>query len=302
MYRRNLDIAVAAVIAILGGLAAAAHLPGAVTVPLGIGLFFAPGYLWSEAIITQRLSGFERTMTSAGMSLIFPILGGFLFFALKIPLLKPAWVGLLVVLALLGVVAVAVQRLREVPVDPRQQQRQQQQRRGQQAPQSGGLSVVHACVFGLAAVIGIGTVAFSVKNAEAQKFPAYTAFSLTQLVVGAQSFVGASANSAGNPAASAVSATKAHLKVTNYQGVPEQYRVTLLNNGKVTNTWNLTLADGQAWQVTVAYTLKSAILTDLYMLPNTSTPYRYANNGVCVTSLKVLPLVLRAEDTCDGKP
>jgi hypothetical protein len=160
---------------------------------------------------------------------------------------------------------------------------------------------VHACVFGLAAVIGIGTVAFSVKNAEAQKFPAYTAFSMTQLVVGAQSFVGASANSAGNPAASAVSATKAHLDVINHEGVPEQYRVTLLNNGKVTNTWNITLNDGQEWKITIPYTLKSALLTDLYMLPNVSTPYRYADNSVCATSLKVLPLALRAEDPCGGK-
>src|ERR1700729_2358131 len=116
MYRRNLDIAIAAIIAILGGLAAAKHLPGSITIPLGVGLFFAPGYLWSEAILNQRLPGIERTMTSVGMALIFPILGGFLFFALHIPLLKSSWVGLLVVLTLLGVVAVAVQRLREVPV------------------------------------------------------------------------------------------------------------------------------------------------------------------------------------------
>ena len=35
MYRnRNLDIAIAAVIAILGGLAAAKHLPGQITIPL----------------------------------------------------------------------------------------------------------------------------------------------------------------------------------------------------------------------------------------------------------------------------
>ena len=61
MYRyRNLDIAIATVVAILGGLAAAKQLPGQVTIPLGLGLFFAPGYLWSEAILTQRLPGIER--------------------------------------------------------------------------------------------------------------------------------------------------------------------------------------------------------------------------------------------------
>ena len=70
---------------------------------------------------------------------------------------------------------------------------------------------MHACLFGLAALIGIGSVAFSVKNADAQKFPGYTMLSMTQIVPGAQSFVGASQNSAGNPQASADNATQAHL-------------------------------------------------------------------------------------------
>jgi Protein of unknown function (DUF1616) len=275
MYRRNLDIALAAIIAILGGLAAAAHLPGTVTIPLGVGLFFAPGYLWSEAILSQRLPGMERAMTSAGMSLIFPILGGFLFFALGIPLLKSAWIGLLVVLTLLGVVAVAIQRLRVVPVDDWQQARQPQ--RGGQPPRKSGLPVVHACVFGLAAVIGIGSVAFSVKNAEAQKFPGNTELSMTQVVPGAQSFVGTS-ETAGNPQADASNATQAHLRVTNYEGVPEQYRLTLSNKGKVT-TWNFTLASGQAWQRTIAYTLTYKMVANLYMPPSSKTPYRTVNNG-----------------------
>jgi hypothetical protein len=280
MYRRNLDIAVAAVIAILGGLAAAAHLPGTVTIPLGVGLFFAPGYLWSEAILSQRLPGIERTMTSAGMAFIFPILGGFLFFALRIPLLKSSWIGLLVVLTLLGVVAVAVQRLREVPIDQQQQQRQrQQQRRGQQPPRRGGLPIVHACVFGLAVIIGIGSVAFSVKNAEAQKFPGDTQLWMTQVEPDSQSFVGASQNSPGNPQALADNATQAHLGVTNHQGVPETYQLKLLQKKKVTNTWVFTLADGQTWQRTIAYTVNYKMVANLYMPPNTSNPYRMVDNG-----------------------
>jgi hypothetical protein len=294
MYRRNLDIAIATVVAILGGLAAAAHLPGAVTIPLGVGLFFAPGYLWSEAIISQRLPGIERAMTSVGMALIFPILGGFLFFALHIPLLKPSWVGLLVVLTLLGVVAVAIQRLREQPVDsrqqqqqrrPQQQQRQQQQRqqprRSQQAPSS-GMKAVHACVFGLAALIGIGSVVFSVKNADAQKFPGYSSISLTQVVPGAQSFVGTSQNSAGNPQAFADKATQAHLRVDNHEGVTEQYEVQLVKTvkkKKVTTTWKFELADSKTWQITVAYTLVDPIVANLYILPDTTKPVVSANNG-----------------------
>ena len=290
MYRKNLDIAVATVVAVLGGLAAAAHLPGAVTVPLGVGLFFAPGYLWSEGILSQRLSGLERTITSAGMALIFPILGGFLFYALGIPLLKPAWVGLLVVLTLLGVVAVAIQRLREVPVDERQQpqSRQPQHRppprppqRRPPEPQKSGLSVVHAGIFGLAAVIGIGSVAFSVKNAEAQKFPAATQLYMTGIHPDAQSFEGNSQTAAGNPQANETTATQAHLGVTNNQGMPEQYTLKLYKKGKLSNTWNFTLDNNQTWQVTIPYTVDNdyKMLADLYMLPDLKTPYRWVDNG-----------------------
>ena len=137
MYRnRNLDIAIATIIAVLGGLAAAKQLPGQITIPLGIGLFFAPGYLWSEAILNQWLPGVERALTSVGMALIFPILGGFLFYGLHIPLFRSSWIGLLVVLTLLGVVAVAVQRLRQPPAvrRPPRPVNQQSPRRGDQPP------------------------------------------------------------------------------------------------------------------------------------------------------------------------
>jgi hypothetical protein len=304
MYRRNLDIAVAAVIALLGGLAAAKHLPGQVTIPLGVGLFFAPGYLWSEAILTQRLPGLERTVTTLGMALILPILGGFLFYGLHIPLFKSSWVGLLVVLTLLGVVAVAVQRLRAVPVDERQQ-------RGpsQQAPRRSGL-VLHSVVFGLAGVIAIGSVAYSVKSAEAEKFPGYTMLWMTPVVdnSAAQNIALLSNNLAAQAQAATEEdtlqgkATQAHLGVTNHQGVPEQYELKLLRKGKVTNTWPITLNDGQSWQMTIAWSTNNyAMLADLYLLPNTTTPFHYVDNGGCVSNIKLLPTLLRAEDPCYGK-
>jgi hypothetical protein len=304
MYRRNLDIAVAAVIAILGGLAAAKQLPGPVTIPLGVGLFFAPGYLWSEAILTQRLPGLERTLTALGMALIFPILGGFLFYGLHIPLFRSSWIGLLVVLTLLGVVAVAVQRLRDVRVDERQQRRP-----SQQAPRRNGL-VLHSFIFGLAGVIAIGAVAYSVKSAQAEKFPGYTMLWMTPAVdnSAAQNI----AILSNNPTAQAqaaedennlqAKATQGHLGVTNHQGVPEQYELKLLVNGKVTSTWSITLNDGQSWQRTILWhTTNYAMLADLYLLPNTSTPFHYVNNGACVSNIKLLPTVLKAEDPCDGK-
>ena len=43
------------------------------------------------------------------------------------------------------------------------------------------------------------------------------------------------------------------------------------------------------------------MLADLYLLPNTTTPYRYVNNGSCVSNLKLYPAALRAEDPCIAK-
>src|ERR1700750_1177899 len=167
MYRRNLDIFVAGATGLLGGAAYVAHVPSAVQVILGVALFFAPGYLWSEAILSQRLSGIERAMVTVGMSLIFPILGGFLFYGLGIPLFRSAWVGLLVVLTLLGVVAAAIQRLREDPreaaPDPRAARNPGYGAdRGQPAPKLRA-PAMHAAVYGIAAVVALGSVAYSVK-------------------------------------------------------------------------------------------------------------------------------------------
>ncbi len=228
MYRnRNLDIALAAIIAILGGFAAAKHLPGQVTIPLGIGLFFAPGYLWSEAILNQRLSGIERTMTSAGMALIFPILGGFLFFALRIPLLKSSWIGLLVVLTLLGVVAVAVQRLREAPVDRRQYERQQHSRTAAAAagrPDGPARLPLRPCRDDRHRLRRV----FRQERRGAEISRPQSALSMAPIVPGAQSFVGTSASSSPNPAAATSTATQAHLDVSDYEGVAEQYQVQAL--------------------------------------------------------------------------
>jgi Protein of unknown function (DUF1616) len=256
MYRRNLDIFLAGATALAGGAAFVAHLPGPVQVVLGVALFFAPGYLWSEAILSHRLPGIERILTTAGLSLILPILGGFLFYALRIPLLRPDWVGLLVVLTLLGVVAVAVQRLREVPADPRLDPNAQ--RRRQQAAKGGLPVALNVFIWGVAVVVALGAVAYSVRSAETQKYPGYTALGLT--------------SDKDNP-------QKATLDVTNHQGVAEQYTLKFLTKGKVVATWPLILSDGQSWVHTVAYSMDYSIVADLYLLPNVSTPYKWVDNG-----------------------
>jgi hypothetical protein len=266
MYRRrlNIDIFIAGGTALLGGAAYVAKVPGPVQVVLGIALFFAPGYLWSEAILSHRLPGLERVLTSAGLTLILPIIGGFLFYALHIPLFKGDWVGMLVVLTLLGVVAVAIQRLRGVPDD--QEQESEEPRRETEAP-SPWRSPVNLSVYGLAGLVAVGAIGFSVKNADAQKEPAYSTIGMAPLLG---------------------DATKAKLSVINGQGVTEQYQVKLLTTkGKVTKvaTWPITLANGQEWDKTIAYTAAQptkdtpVITANLYLLPDTTKVYRTVNNG-----------------------
>jgi hypothetical protein len=287
MYRRHLDILLAGATALAGGAAFALHLPGAVQVVLGVALFFAPGYLWSEAILSHRLPPTERLLTTAGLSLILPILGGFLFYALRIPLLRPAWVGLLVVLTLLGVVAVAVQRLREVPPDPRLDPNAQRGR--QPPPAKAGLSALNVFAWGAAAVIALGSVAYSVKSAEAQKYPGYTSLWLSGLPV-----------PAGTPDPNATSATastpatQASLGVTNHQGIAAQYELKFLTKGKVTATWTFTLSDGQSWGRTVAYSMSYPIVADLYLMPNLIKPVSQTGNGVRLPTATATPTTAKS--------
>ena len=269
MYRhRNLDIALAAVIAILGGLAAAKHLPGQIRIPLGIGLFFAPGYLWSEAILSQRLPGIERALTTAGMALIFPILGGFLFYGLRIPLFESAWIALLVVLTLLGVVAVAIT-----------------------APARGARRPASAAEKPAAAAVGVGSNAllhlrhcrgdrpwlrgvFRQERRDAEVSGFHPA-----LVCPDRARHAVVPGRLGEPSRPTRRLTRASRRkhtfvVTNHEGVPEQYELKLFKKGKLATTWPITLNDGQTWQMTIAYTLNYSMVAELYLMPNNSNDDR----------------------------
>ena len=269
MYRRNLDIFVAGGTGLLGGAAYVAHVPSAVQIILGTALFFAPGYLWSEAILSQRLSGIERAMVTVGMSLIFPILGGFLFYALGIPLFRSAWVGLLVVLTLLGVVAAAIQRLREDPRDLAPDPRGTRNPgygadRGQPAPKLKA-PALHVAVYGIAAVVALGSVAYSVRSANDQKQAGFTELYMVQ-------------PHGGQP--------KANLGVINHEGDVELYELKLLRQGKVIQSWPITLANGASWQKVISFPTITqmqnkgiSMVADLYKDPDTTSVYRMVNNG-----------------------
>jgi hypothetical protein len=113
--------------------------------------------------------------------------------------------------------------------------------------------------FGAAAAIVASAVGLAVFSAETQKYAGYTQLWLAPL-----------------PA----KASTATLGVDNEQGDPARYRLVVRRRGRVTATWNLNLASGQAWQRTISYATSYAITARLYRLPDLTTPYRQVDNGV----------------------
>jgi hypothetical protein len=242
------DIAVAEAIAILGCVADFIHLPKPVMTMLGLALFAAPGYFWSEVFLSPRTLGLERVAVAAGLVLIVPVLGGVGLYAAGVPLNRTAWVGLLAMVTLVGAgVTLIIRRRRRSDMPPRRPVRRRRWSAG------------HAVAFGAAALIAAGAVGLAVFSAGTQKYAGYTQLWLSPL-----------------PAR----ASTASLGVDNEQGAPVQYRLVMRRRGRVTATWNLTLASGQTWQRTIPYTTGYAIAANLYRLPDLKSPYRQVDNGV----------------------
>jgi len=203
--RRNYsDIAIAEAIAILGCVAFFAHLPGPVMLVLGLCLFAAPGYVWSEVFLSRRDRGLERVAVGTGLALMVPVFGGIVLYAAGIPLNRTAWVGVLSVATLVGAaVALITRRRRRDDPAPRRPARTRR------------WSAWHAVAFGAAAVIAAGAVGLAVVSADAQKYSGYTQLWLTPLP--------------GQP-------SRASLGVDNEQGGATQYRLVLRRKGQVSRT------------------------------------------------------------------
>ncbi len=140
---------------------------------------------------------------------------------------------------------------------------------------------MNVSVYGLAALVALGAVGFSVKNADAQKFPGDTALYMSPVIKTSAAEV-LLANPRATPLLPGQGATQAHLGVQNHEGKTEKYELKLLKKGKVTKTWTFTLANGKSWQQTISYTSAMDTPTleaDLYLLPDTSHIYRHVDNG-----------------------
>jgi hypothetical protein len=271
MNRDNLDCAATVAVAAAECAAFAAHAPSPVTIILGLGLFAAPGYLWSTVILRRRPATLEGIAVASILALIVPIAGGLALYAAGIRLHAGVWVGFFAAATVIGSVVLAIQRRRAEPTEaaaaaePAAAEPLAAAERVSQAPaapRSAGAEqrrIPHAAAFAAAAVIAAGAVGLAVYGAQAQQYPGYTQLWLTPH--------------------QDTSSEDASLGVTNQQGGPVRYRLVLLDKNHVRDTWNFTLANGQTWQQTVPYTRTYGIAADLYKMPELSEPYREVDNG-----------------------
>jgi hypothetical protein len=257
MHRSQADLGVTAAVAVLALAAAAAGAPTLVTTVLGIALFAAPGYLLSRLLASSGVTGLERVVLVTGLALVVPVLGGMALYAAAVPLHRAAWLGLLCGVTLAG--DMAVFWLRRAGRLPPYSPRPGSWRPGSWPTGSWRPPARHAGVLAAAAAVAVCGIALARAGAAMQRYPGFTQLWL-------------SSRHENSPTAS--------LGVDNHQGITVRYRLVLLRDGHVVATWNLTLADGQAWRRTIPLRGRSAVAANLYQPADLAHPYRHVATDV----------------------
>jgi hypothetical protein len=268
MGRNQADVAATALVAVLACVAAAVGAPVAVTIVLGVALFAAPGYLLGQLLLGSQVTGLERVVVMTALALAVPVLGGLLLYAVRVPLHRPGWLGLLAGVTLAADAALFARR-RAVAAGRagRPAAQAPAATRVQAVPSAravpGGLrpawraSRRHVVLFAAAVLVAAGAVGLAAAGAARQPQPGFTQLWLSPQQ-GAQTL---------------------SLGVTNDQGRTTSYRLVLRRDGQVIDTWNLTLGDGRTWQRSVLVTGKQDLAAELYRLPDLTHPYRYVSIG-----------------------
>jgi hypothetical protein len=248
MRHSHASIAVTAAVAVLSFAAVVTGAPVPVTAVLGIALLGAPGHVWAEVLIGSRVGGLERAALAAGLALAVPVLGGVALYAARVPLHRVAWAGLLASVVLAGDAVLLIRGRPGTPGPP--------VRTPHRTRWPSGVPAWHAVAFGAAAVIAAGGVGLARAGAEMQHYAGFTELWLSP---------------------PRRSAHAADLGVSNHQGTAARYRLVLLRNGRVSDTWNLSLPDGHTWQRVIPFTGRSATAVNLYRLPDLARPYRHVS-------------------------
>ena len=239
------DVAATALVAVAACAAAAGGAPAPVTIVLGIALFAAPGYLLGQLLLGSRTIGLERVVVMAALALAVPILGGLLLYAIRVPLHRPGWLGLLAGVTLAADTALFLRR-RHSGVAP------VTWRATWKAPRW------HAVAFAAAILLAACGVGLASAGVTRQPQPGFTELWLSPQRQYAHIL---------------------NLGVRNDQGRTTSYRVVLLRDGRTAAIWNFTLGDGQIWQRPVPPAGQAILVAALYRLPDVTHPYRFVSTG-----------------------
>ena len=251
MSRRHADLGVAAATGMLACAAAALHAPVAVMAVLGAALFAAPGYLLSELLPGPDRGGLERLAVATGLALSVPVIGGLLLYAAGRPLNRASWLLLLTGVTLTAGLLVYLRRRRGRSPRPGRGER------------SWRIPPRTAAVSAAAVVMAGCAVGLARQGATAQHYPGYSQLWADR---GPQD------------------ATTVRFGVGNHEGRTMRYLLVYVDNGRRAASWNLVLADGQAWHRSRAAAGEHAIGVKLFRLPDASRPYRYVTLAAAAPS------------------
>jgi hypothetical protein len=273
MGRSQADVAATALVAVLACGAAASGAPTAAMIVLGIMLMAAPGYLLGQLLAGSRTAGLERVAVMTGLALAVPVLGGLLLYAAGVPLHRPGWLGLLAGVTFAADTALFARRraaaagradrpATQVQTVPSGLALPGEPRPAPGEPRSAWrASRWHVAVFAVAVLVvagAVGAVGLAVAGAARQPQPRFTQLWLSPQRQGAHTL---------------------SLGVTNDQGRTTSYRLVLQRDGRVIDTWNLTLGEGRTWQRSVPFTGREILAAGLYRPPDLTHPYRYVSVG-----------------------
>jgi hypothetical protein len=192
----------------------------------------------------------ERVAVATGLALSVPVLGGLALQAVGVSLQRIAWAGLFAGVTLVGDIVLFVRQRAPYPADVSRQSTRRARLEW------------HGLIFGTAIMIAVGAVAVASYSAANQHYPGFT-----QLWLFARE-----------------KAALASLGVRNRQGSIEHYRLILSRKGRPSNTWNITLIDGQSWQRDIQISGTSVNSANLYLLPDLTHPYRHVSTAPSETS------------------
>ncbi len=277
MRRRNLDLVLAISIAILNIVLALLPVHEKI-IQLIIALplvFILPGYMLVEAIFqkhvlekmklpqsifrpgtVQPLNTLEHFTLSIGLSITIDILGGFLLNLLPIGLTTTSWITFFGILTLLLALVIVPQRFRRV---------QNSQNSTTRLPRV-QLSFGQILLFGLAGIVAIFAIIFSINSATQQPYPGFTQLWLLPPQRESNCVV--------------------QLGIQNFEGTDVTYRVTMQVNGVSMATWvPIALAPQQTWNrsIPIAFdsttklTKKAMVEVQLYRMNNPTVVYRHVH-------------------------